>query len=174
MHNNTILAAAMFAVIAAPGSAYADEGEQDNHEEEVAGSPTDHSHDHRFALGVSAGPVYLLAEQELTFGVHGHFIAAIAKSPFGIGLGYERLLDEHQHNALSIVFQYRILDPWSVSLSPGIAFEGSDLNAIEPAVHLETAYEFELGPIDLGPAFEVAWEPEGVHLTLAVHAGVHF
>ena len=98
----------------------------------------------------------------------------LGKSRFALGVGYERLFDDHQHNAWGIVLQYRIIDPWTVLIAPGITYGGSAISEAEPTVHLETTYEFELGPIDLGPAFEVAVEPNDVHMTLALHLDLHF
>jgi hypothetical protein len=149
----------------------------EDHEGHHHAPHVDPRHDHGgrgFSLGISSGAAYLSADSEFALSLHGHFLYEILHGPFGIGLGYEHLFDDHRHNAITAIFQYRITAPWSVSVSPGFTFEGNDFSSPRPSAHLETVYEFQIGVIDLGPSFEVALEKEGVHLTLAAHAGVHF
>ncbi len=133
-----------------------------------------HDHDHRFDLGGSAGLVYLLGEKEFAFGMHWHGLVTVGEGPWALGLGYERLFDEHAHNTVGAMVQYRITHRWSVNVSPGIAFSGEDPGHVVPAGHMETAYEFVLGPMHLGPAAEVAFDPEDVHFTVGVHLGFGF
>ena len=142
------------------------EGDHDEHR--------GHHHDGGFSLGVSLGPSYLPNEKEFGFSAHGHLLYELGSVPLGFGVGYEALFDEHRHQTMSLVFQYRIIDAWLMSVSPGVTFELGSFNEPRPTVHLETVYEFRVGLMDLGPAFEFAIEPEGTHLTLALHAGVHF
>jgi hypothetical protein len=131
-------------------------------------------HDHRFELGGAAGLVYLLGERELAFGLHVHALAAIPPTSWAVGIGYERLFDDHAHNTVGPVVQYRITPRWSVNASPGITFSDREPGHLAPAGHLETAYEFRLGPAHFGPSAEAAFDPEDVHFTLGVHLGMGF
>ncbi|NQY66533.1 MAG: hypothetical protein HRT72_02255 [Flavobacteriales bacterium] len=57
-------------------------------------------------------------------------------------MGYERIFDEHLHSTIGIVTSYRPFDGLSINVSPGITFEGT--GDINPALHIETAYEWEI------------------------------
>jgi hypothetical protein len=43
----------------------------------------------KFALGLSAGPAYLVNEQEFAAALHAHFLITLGESRFAQGLGYE-------------------------------------------------------------------------------------
>lgn len=144
-------------------------------QERSAESAQHHAHSHRFELGLSAGVVYLPQEQEVTAGLHLHAVFNILASRFGVGLGYERLLDDHGHNAIGVILQLRIIDEWSVAVSPGVAFADAAPADVTFAAHVETAYEFPLGEnVHLGPVLEVAFDTHEVHLTGGAHLGVGF
>ena len=135
----------------------------------------DHDHDdeHRNELGVALSPVYFLKEEAVAFGLHVHYIHYFGHSQFGLGLGYERIFDEHQHNTVGVVASYR---PWhglSFNVSPGLTFE-AESNEANFAVHLESTYEFEFKNIHLGPAFEFAYDKEDIHISLGLHIGFGF
>jgi hypothetical protein len=91
-----------------------------------------------------------------------------------LGVGAERIFDEHGHSTFSVVPQLRITDAWSVIVAPGITMPDEDPSDIQPSVHLETAYEFALGDVHLGPSFEVALDPHATHATLGLHCGLGF
>jgi len=59
------------------------------------------------------------------------------------------------------------------NISPGLTTEdkNSDLNF---ALHLESAYEFEINDFHIGPAFEIAYDPEDIHISLGLHVGYGF
>jgi len=134
-----------------------------------------HEHDHhRNEFGIGNSPVYFINEKIFAYGLHMHYIYNIPESKFGAGLGYERIFDEHQHNTIGLVANYRPVEKVSLSLSPGVAFEENSLSNSQFAIHFETAYEFELKNMHLGPVFEVAYDKEDIHISLGVHVGIGF
>ena len=135
----------------------------------------EHEHDHhRNEIGIGNSPVYFVKEEILAYGLHMHYIYNIPESKFGVGLGYERIFDEHRHNTIGLVGNFRPVDRVSLSLSPGLSFEGSASSEAHFALHFETAYEFEVKNFHLGPVFEVAYDKEDVHISLGVHVGIGF
>ncbi len=149
---------------------------QDHDHETHSYEHEDHeNHDHhRNEIGIANSPVYFVKEKEFTYGLHIHYIYNIPNSQFGIGLGYERIFDEHKHQTYGIVGSYRPIDEWSINLSPGITFEGSETEEAAFAVHLETSYEFEINNFHIGPVLEFAYDPEDYHISLGLHVGYGF
>lgn len=141
------------------------------HDHNQAGYPT---HDHTLELGVSPGLVYLPAEDTFTAGLHMHLLASLGASRWSVGVGLERLFDQHAHNTLGFVAQYRIWDTWGIAIGPGLTFTDEDPTALEPSLHIETMYEFVLADFHVGPSVEFAADPEEIHLTLGLHFGVGF
>ena len=132
----------------------------------------DHDHEHLHEIGVSAAPIYFAKAGELSFATHLHYTYTIPGTKFGLGVGYEHIFDEHKHNFVGAEFSYRIIHPLSISLSPGIVFEGEHPDEKDFALHLETVYEFEFGAFHIGPAFEMARHSEDYHFSLGVHIGL--
>jgi len=131
-------------------------------------------HDHNHAngeLAASVGAAYLTEDREFAFALHFHGLVAIDEA-WSVGVGYERLFGHHTHNMVGLVTQYNIISTWSVAVVPGVAFD--DNLKIAPAIHIETAYGFNLGPIHLGPALGTGFDPHGIHFILGVHAGFGF
>jgi hypothetical protein len=151
-------------------------GDNHKHHPESAddGDRPSTGHAHRFELGMAPGLVYIPGEKAFATGLHLHLVAAIGDSRWGLGLGAERIFDEHGHTTISVVPLFRITDEWSLIVAPGITFPDDDPSDIEPSVHLETAYEFMLGHFHLGPSLEVALDPHAAHVTVGVHMGVGF
>lgn len=139
--------------------------QHDDHENE-------HEHHHVHEIGVSAASVYFTGEGELSMATHFHYTYNFPHTKFGLGVGYERIFDEHKHNFVGAELSYRIVHPLSISLSPGIAFEGEHRDEKEFALHFETVYEFELGVFHLGPVLELAYHPEDFHVSLGIHIGL--
>jgi len=136
----------------------------------------DHSnnHDHhKYEIGAANSAVYFIKEKEFAYGLHLHLIRNILHSKFGFGLGYERVFDEHKHNTIGLVASYRPIDRLSLNVSPGVAFEDNSSTA-KFALHLETAYEFEIKSFHIGPAFEFAYDQEDYHVSLGLHIGYGF
>jgi hypothetical protein len=155
----------------------------------------DHDHDHhdhpKNEIGVANSPVYFVKEKAISYGLHLHYVRTISDSKFGIGLGYERIFDEHEHHTIGVVTSYRPIHGLSLNVSPGITFEGNTdeedhageevhedeeghANEINFALHIESAYEWEFGNFHLGPVFEFAYDPEDYHISLGLHLGLGF
>ncbi len=135
----------------------------------------DHQHHdhHKNEIGVANTLVYFLNEKTVNYGLHIHFVRGISESKFGIGLGFERIFDDHGHNTLGLVVAYRPIEKLGFSLSPGLTFEDGNPQA-NFALHFETSYEFEIGNFHLGPIAELAYDPEDYHLSFGVHVGFGF
>lgn len=137
----------------------------------------DQHHNHNHAnneIGLSVSPVYFVNEEEVSLAMHLHYVYYFPHTKFGLGLGYERVLDEHKHNFIGIAGNYRPIPELTLNLSPGIAFEGEHKDEKEFAIHFETVYEFELGAFHLGPVVEFAWHPEDIHIGFGIHLGLGF
>ncbi|HIA36594.1 MAG TPA: hypothetical protein EYN89_07625 [Flavobacteriales bacterium] len=154
------------------GNAVYAQGEE-HHEEHHEGNH-DHYEHHRNEIGIANAPVYFVNEGAVSYGLHIHFLTNIAKTKFSLGLGYERIFDEHQHNTIGLVGSYRPTDRLSFNLSPGITFEGEEASEGSFALHAETAYEFEFKNIHFGPVLELAYDLEDYHLSLGLHLGYGF
>lgn len=135
-----------------------------------------HNHDkeHFAEIGVANTIVYFAKEKELAYGLHFHLVKNISDSKFGYGLGYERIFDEHKHNTIGLIGSYAPVERLYISLSPGIAFEGTETSEARFALHLETAYGFQLGDIHIGPLLELAYDSEDYHFSLGLHIGFGF
>lgn len=146
---------------------------QENQNSEYEVHEHEHAHDsHEF--GVSVSPVYFIKEQELSGAVHLHYTYNIPETKFGFGLAYEHIFDDHKHNFFGVEGVFRPVHPWSVSVTPGVTYEGKNFDEKEFAVHFETAYEFELSNVHLGPALEFAYHSEDFHISLGLHLGFGF
>lgn len=146
---------------------------QDNH---AATGNEEHTgdHHHRNEIGIAMSPVYFVEEKAFSFGLHVHYIHNLGESRVGLGAGYERIFDDHGHNTIGLIAGYRVLDRLNVMLSPGITIEDASPGEISFAFHAETAYEFQINHIHIGPALEFAFDPEDVHISLGIHIGYGF
>ena len=140
---------------------------------------TDHTdteghHHHHNEIGIAMAPVYFVKEKAFSYGLHLHYLHNLGESKFGLGAGYERLFDEHGHNTLGLIAGYRPLDRLSFMLSPGVTFEDEEPGELNFALHLESAYEFQVNHIHLGPVLELAYDPEDFHISLGIHIGYGF
>jgi hypothetical protein len=136
-----------------------------------------HQHYHPHAsneIGLANNLVYLGEEGEFAYGLHLHYLRNIGDSRFGVGLGYEQIFDEHTHRNVGVVGSYRILHGLFLNVSPGITFIGRAEPEKTFALHLETTYEFELGPFHLGPVLEYALSGHGYHLSVGLHLAYTF
>lgn len=135
---------------------------------------TDKKHNHKNEIGIANSPVYLMNEKNLCYGFHIHYIRNINNSKFGLGLGFERIFDKHKHNTFGLVGTYLLTDKLTLNISPGIMLEDENLKKPNFAMHLETAYEFEIKNICIGPVFETAFDSEDIHVSLGLHLGIDF
>ncbi len=133
-----------------------------------------HKHQHKHEIAIANAAVYFIKEKAFAYGLHTHYIYNFSNSKFGLGLGYERIFDEHKHNTIGLVTSYRPIDPLSFIISPGITFEGDHSEHINFAFHFETSYEFQINNFHLGPIFEIAVDPEDTHLSFGIHIGLGF
>ena len=131
-----------------------------------------HEH-HKNEIGVANSLVYFVQEKVFAYGLHMHYVRNITKSKLGLGLGYERIFDEHRHNTIGLVAAYRPIENLSVNVSPGLSFEDGD-QELSFALHLETSYEFEIKNFHIGPAIEFAYDPKDIHISIGVHIGYGF
>ena len=162
------------------------EHEEDEHED------GHHDHFHTNEIGISFAPVYYWNKKDspIYFGLHSHYVRRLGESRFGIGAGYEYIFDEHKHQTFSAVFQFSPTYRFHLVAAPGWAIESEEEghddhgapqvhheeeeHGASFALHLEAVYEFELGPIDIGPSFEFAWDKHDVHLSLGAHLAFPF
>lgn len=136
------------------------------------GREHDHDHGHVHEIGVSLAPVYFFGEEESSFATHLHYVYNFPHIKFGVGVGYERIFDEHKHNFVGLEVNYRPVRELTLNVSPGVAFEGEHPDEKEFALHFETVYEFEFGSFHLGPVLEVAYHPEDWHISIGIHIGL--
>ncbi|MCZ2101976.1 MAG: hypothetical protein LC107_10620 [Chitinophagales bacterium] len=131
-----------------------------------------HDH-HENEIGLAVAPVYFTKEKSVALGMHLHYLRTIHHSKWGLGLGFEKIFDEHAHNIAGIIISYRPIHPLSFSISPGINVDNRFKNP-EFAIHGEIAYEFEFGNFHLGPVLDLARDHEEIHISLGVHFGYGF
>ena len=91
-----------------------------------------------------------------------------------MGAGFERIFDEHGHNTFGLLACYRPVHNLSFILSPGITLEDAEPGEPHFALHVETAYEFVINKLHLGPVLEFAYDPEDFHISLGLHIGFGF
>ncbi|MCK3685110.1 hypothetical protein [Maribellus sp. YY47] len=132
----------------------------------------EHEHHHVHEFGISFAPVYFTGEDELSVATHLHYVYNFPHTKFGLGVGYERIFDDHKHNFLGLELEYRPVHPLTIGLSPGFAFEGGHGGEKEFALHFETIYEMEFGAFHIGPLLELAYHPEDFHVSIGVHIGL--
>ncbi len=137
----------------------------------IAQSENQSNHNHRYEIGIANGLVYFLNEKEFSYGLHTHVVRVIGKSNFAIGVGYERIFDQHGHNTVSAVISYLLVERLTLNVAPGIAFTNSNKGLIEFSIHLESTYEFEIKNFHIGPLVEWAIEPDETHFTIGLHVG---
>lgn len=129
-----------------------------------------HKH-HQNEIGLVNSPVYFVKAKEFAYGLHIHYIRSLHESKFGIGMGYERIFDEHKHNTIGIIGSFRPIDQVTINLSPGITFEDEESSEINFAMHLEGSYDFEFHNFHIGPVLGFAYDPEDFHISLGLHIG---
>lgn len=131
-----------------------------------------HKHNHeenREEIGIGTGPFYLVGEEEWVYGFHLHYVARIFESPkWGVGFGYERLFDDHQHNFFGVIGAYNPIEHLALTLAPGMVYEAAEKETAF-AIHLETVYEYELGRFHLGPVVGCGYSAEDIHLSVGLH-----
>ncbi len=142
----------------------------------AAQSPDGHgnSDNHKNEIGIANSPIYIIKEKEFAYGLHAHYIRGLKETKFGIGVGYERIFDEHKHNTIGVILSYAPIEHLALSLSPGITFNDNNASDLNFGLHLETLYEFEIGIFHIGPVAEFAYAVEDYHVSLGLHLGFGF
>ncbi|WP_299580926.1 hypothetical protein [uncultured Sunxiuqinia sp.] len=137
----------------------------------------EHEHDHhRHHIGIGVGGSSLLSEYDLALGTHLHYLYRIRPhSPLSVGLGFESVWDEHTHNTITALLNYRILPRLSVNIGPGYSFaKEEDETHKALSGHLEVLYEFTVGEFHIGPMLGFGFEKEESHASLGLHLGLGF
>lgn len=142
-------------------------------EVDVEEEDSHHEH-HRNEIGIGNAPVYFVKEKVLSYGLHLHYMYNLPHTKFGLGVGYEKIFDEHKHNTVALIFNYRPVDKLNFSISPGLASENNEFDKSILAIHFETSYEFEIHDFHVGPVFEFAASKEDLHISLGLHFGIGF
>ena len=136
-----------------------------------------HLHDsHKYHLGFGIAGTYLTGEAGLAPGFHIHFIRQLGEEKhWGIGLGYEAIIEENLHSSLNLLANYHPFDFLSFIAGPGLVFGNHDGETeILPAFHTEAVFEFNLGGIHIGPMLGFGIDREESHFSLGVHVGFGF
>lgn len=133
-----------------------------------------HEHAHsKNEFGIAHSSIFFVKEKAFAYGAHLHYLRYFPESKFGLGLGYEKIFDEHNHNIAGIIFSYKPYEKLSLAVSPGIAFE-EKFSELSFAVHFETTYELEFKHFHFGPVLGIAHDSKDLHLSLGVHLGYGF
>jgi hypothetical protein len=136
-----------------------------------------HLHDHHnYHLGFGVAGTYLTSEEGLAPGFHVHFIRQLGHEKlWGLGLGYEAIIEENVHSSINLLTNWRPFDFLSFNAGPGLVIGSHDGETeILPAFHTEAVFEFNLGGIHIGPMAGFGIDKEESHFSLGVHVGFGF
>jgi len=114
----------------------------------------DHQHDvHKYHLGFGIAGAHLSGEEGLAPGFHLHFIRQLGESQnWGLGLGYEAIVEENLHSGINLLANYHPFDFLSFNAGPGLVFgKHNGESETLPAFHTEAVFEFDLHRIHIGP-----------------------
>ena len=135
------------------------------HNDEEKHEHGEHDHDfrnhhqhHRNEIRVAVTPVYFIKEK-MSLGLHMQYMYNIPKTNFGIG--YSRIFDDHEHDTVEVGGSFRSFDTLPINIAPGFTFEKVSSTG-NFTVHLEGVYEWGIHNLHLGPAFEIAYDPEDI------------
>lgn len=137
----------------------------------------DHVHDsHNYHVGIGTAATYLNKEGHLVPGFHLHFIRQLGQHrQWGLGLGFETIVDEHLHNGLNLLLNYRPLSYLSLIAGPGLVFgEHDGETEILPGFHTEAVFEFNLRGLHIGPMIGYGADREDSHFSIGLHIGIGF
>lgn len=144
------------------------------HAADSQGHESDDPHNYHVGIGMAAAHVN--GEQGLVPGFHLHFLRQLGvHKRWGMGLGYEAIVDEHRHNGLNLLFNYRPVHAVSILAGPGMILVKHDGNTeIKPAIHAEAVFEFNVGGLHLGPMIGYGADKDDHHFSVGVHIGLGF
>lgn len=140
-----------------------------------------HAHDHRhyphnYHFGVGVAGAKILSEDLLAPGFHIHFIRQIGHhKQWGIGLGYDAIIDEHWHNGVNLLLNYRPVKFLSLLAGPGLVLGNHEKEfEILPAFHTEAVFEFYIKGLHVGPMVGYGRDKEDSHFSVGFHFGIGF
>ena len=136
----------------------------------------EHNHEHNHEISIAIGIIPNHDEQENNIGLHLHYVKGLGEhNQFGIGLSLETILDEHQHNSISLLGLYHFDNGFTIAYAPGILFtEHEQILETKFTQHFEFCYEFEYENFHIGPQFDIGFEQENIHFMLGIHLGLDF
>lgn len=139
----------------------------------------DHEHEsdsHKNHFGIGAAAAYLTTENVYAPGFHLHYIRQFGhEKQWGIGAGYEAILDEHIHNGVNLLVNYRPVHFISLNIGPGVVFGKHETEfEIQPAFHTEAVFEFDVFGVHAGPMIGFGIDPEETHFSVGIHVGLGF
>ena len=145
-------------------------GAQDHDHEQDENNST---HLHEWEIGGAVGIVYNVHESHTAPGLHAHLLKNIGvEKRFGMGLGFETIIDEHQHFNFGIPLNYNTLKGFVFTITPGLLFKKETNWEPGASVHFETLYEFMFEHFHIGPMLEIALSQNEVHFMLGIHLGL--
>jgi hypothetical protein len=145
-------------------------GQHDEHEHQ-------HLHDfHKYHLGFGVAGAHVLSTNGISPGFHLHLLRQLGdERNWGIGLGYEAIVEENLHNGINLLANWHPVDFLSLNAGPGFTFGNHDEKIeVSPAFHTEVVFEFNVGNIHIGPMAGFGIDKEESHFSLGVHVGFGF
>ena len=137
-----------------------------------------HTHEdtHRYHIGFGGAGTYIFGEDGLAPGVHFHFIRQLGKDHrWGIGLGYEGIVDGQVHNGMNLLLNYRPISFMTLNAGPGLVVGKHDGEMeLSPAFHTEAVFEFNLAGFHVGPMIGYGIDNEHSHISVGLHFGIGF
>ncbi|MFC2124749.1 hypothetical protein ACFLU5_08055 [Bacteroidota bacterium] len=129
--------------------------------------------DHKNHLGIAIGPVYVIGEKKFVPGVHIHYsyLFEINNTHLGTGLGFESIIDEHNHYTISINISYLPIHNLTLTVAPGVLFSKTSSKF---ATHFEASYEFIFNKFHIGPVAEYAYAMHDCHFMTGLHISYGF
>lgn len=147
--------------------------------QDVEYSDRDHIHvheNHKYHVGIGVSGTHFLEEKGLAPGVHLHAIRQLGlEKNWGLGLGYEVVVEEKLHNTITLMGSYHFFDFLSLTAGPGLVFgihEGK--KELYPAFHMELVSEIERGQFHIGPMIGAGLDKEHSHISFGIHGGFGF
>jgi hypothetical protein len=132
-----------------------------------------HTHSNRNHMDIGAGLSKVIREAGVSPALHLHYLRSLKEnSPLSLTVGLESILDEHKHTTIGLGLDYNFWKDLSFGTSLGLSLTPDE--ALEPSLHFELAYEFELDKIHLGPMLEYGLGFDHSHVMLGLHVGIGF
>lgn len=142
-------------------------------------SHASHNHEldpHKYHIGIGFGGAHIFSENVQAPAFHLHFLRQLGHhNQWGLGIGYEAIADEHWHNGLNLLVNYRPVRFLSLLAGPGLVIGKHDgKTEVLPAFHTEAVFEFNVGGLHIGPMIGYGRDKEDNHISVGVHVGFGF